>query len=36
MKLLEMKKCFMQKIMRTHGGRSEMEGGVVSKEIDKH
>lgn len=36
MKLLEMKKCFMQKIMRINGERSEMQGEMVSKEIDKH
>ena len=36
MKLLEMKKCFMQKIMRINGGRSEMQGEMVSKETDKH
>ena len=36
MKLLEMKKCFMQKIMRINGGRSEMQREMVSKETDKH
>ena len=35
MKLLEMKKCFMQKIMRINGERSEMQGGIMSKDCIK-